>query len=164
MERRSGVANHVLGIDGASRGVFPDDRGFNMESYKQSEFADNGIPWRFVQDNRSHSTRQVLRGLHDIAERIAWALDVVRLEVPLDRPPEHLSGVHRADMSKPAPTRLDPLLEVRELSVDFATEFGDVRAVDSISFDGYSSLDKLPLREDVRVCHVEVNDLHSLPS
>jgi dTDP-4-dehydrorhamnose 3,5-epimerase len=43
---------------------FPDDRGFNMESYKQSEFADNGIPWRFVQDNRSHSTRQVLRGLH----------------------------------------------------------------------------------------------------
>lgn len=43
---------------------FPDDRGFNLESYKQSEFVANGIPWPFVQDNRSHSTRQVLRGLH----------------------------------------------------------------------------------------------------
>jgi dTDP-4-dehydrorhamnose 3,5-epimerase len=43
---------------------FVDDRGFFLESYKQSEFADNGIPWAFVQDNRSHSTRQVLRGLH----------------------------------------------------------------------------------------------------
>jgi dTDP-4-dehydrorhamnose 3,5-epimerase len=43
---------------------FADHRGFNMETYKQSEFVDNGIPWRFVQDNRSYSTRQVLRGLH----------------------------------------------------------------------------------------------------
>ena len=43
---------------------FVDDRGYFLESYKQSEFADNGIPWAFVQDNRSHSTRQVLRGLH----------------------------------------------------------------------------------------------------
>jgi dTDP-4-dehydrorhamnose 3,5-epimerase len=43
---------------------FVDDRGFFLESYKQSEFADNGIPSDFVQDNRSHSTRQVLRGLH----------------------------------------------------------------------------------------------------
>ena len=43
---------------------FVDDRGFFLESYKQSEFADNGIPWAFVQDNRSNSTRQVLRGLH----------------------------------------------------------------------------------------------------
>ena len=43
---------------------FVDDRGFFLESYKQSEFADNGIPWAFVQDNRSHSAHQVLRGLH----------------------------------------------------------------------------------------------------
>jgi dTDP-4-dehydrorhamnose 3,5-epimerase len=43
---------------------FVDYRGYFLESYKQSEFADNGIPWAFVQDNRSHSTRQVLRGLH----------------------------------------------------------------------------------------------------
>ena len=43
---------------------FVDDRGFFLESYKQSEFADNGIPWTFVQDNRSHSAQRVLRGLH----------------------------------------------------------------------------------------------------
>jgi dTDP-4-dehydrorhamnose 3,5-epimerase len=43
---------------------FADDRGFFLESYKQSEFAANGIPWTFVQDNRSHSTQRVLRGLH----------------------------------------------------------------------------------------------------
>ena len=43
---------------------FADDRGFFLESYKQSEFADNGIPWSFVQDNRSHSAGRVLRGLH----------------------------------------------------------------------------------------------------
>ncbi len=41
-----------------------DDRGFNRETYKQSEFAANGIPIPFVQDNHSHSTRGVLRGLH----------------------------------------------------------------------------------------------------
>ena len=43
---------------------FEDSRGFFLESYKQSEFADNGIPWAFVQDNRSHSVGGVLRGLH----------------------------------------------------------------------------------------------------
>ena len=43
---------------------FVDDRGFFLESYKQSDFADNGIPWAFVQDNRSHSARRVVRGLH----------------------------------------------------------------------------------------------------
>ena len=43
---------------------FVDDRGFFLESYKQSDFAANGIPWTFVQDNRSHSTCGVLRGLH----------------------------------------------------------------------------------------------------
>lgn len=41
-----------------------DARGFFRETYKQSEFAANGIPAKFVQDNHSHSTRGVLRGLH----------------------------------------------------------------------------------------------------
>lgn len=44
--------------------AFGDDRGFFMEGYKQSEFDANGVPWRFVQDNYSRSTRGVLRGLH----------------------------------------------------------------------------------------------------
>lgn len=45
--------------------AFPDDRGFFMETYKRSEFEKNGIPWSFVQDNYSRSTKRgVLRGLH----------------------------------------------------------------------------------------------------
>jgi dTDP-4-dehydrorhamnose 3,5-epimerase len=44
--------------------VFPDERGFFMESYKYSEFAAFGIKERFVQDNHSHSRKGVLRGLH----------------------------------------------------------------------------------------------------
>lgn len=43
---------------------YPDDRGFFLETYKQSEFADNGIPCAFLQDNRSRSAHGVLRGLH----------------------------------------------------------------------------------------------------
>jgi len=44
--------------------VFEDERGFFLESYKQSEFITNGIIENFVQDNHSKSTRGVLRGLH----------------------------------------------------------------------------------------------------
>ncbi len=43
---------------------FADDRGFFLETYKRSEFAANGIPQSFVQDNLSHSVYGVLRGLH----------------------------------------------------------------------------------------------------
>lgn len=44
--------------------VFGDNRGFFMESYKKSEFEQNGINCEFVQDNHSKSTKGVLRGLH----------------------------------------------------------------------------------------------------
>ena len=44
--------------------VFPDERGFFLEYYKQSEFTENGIVEPFVQDNHSRSTKGVLRGLH----------------------------------------------------------------------------------------------------
>lgn len=44
--------------------VFPDSRGFFMETYKSSEFEANGIPDRFIQDNYSHSVKGTLRGLH----------------------------------------------------------------------------------------------------
>jgi dTDP-4-dehydrorhamnose 3,5-epimerase len=43
---------------------FKDDRGFFKETYKQSEFSANGIALPFVQENHSHSTRGVIRGLH----------------------------------------------------------------------------------------------------
>lgn len=44
--------------------VFGDNRGFFLESYKKSEFLNNGINVDFVQDNHSKSTKGVLRGLH----------------------------------------------------------------------------------------------------
>ena len=44
--------------------VFPDERGFFMETYKRSEFAAMGIGEIFVQVNRSKSPKGILRGLH----------------------------------------------------------------------------------------------------
>jgi len=44
--------------------VFPDERGFFLETYKKSEFSANGIEAAFVQDNHSLSAKGILRGLH----------------------------------------------------------------------------------------------------
>src|ERR1700693_1546042 len=44
--------------------VFRDERGFFLESYNEKTLAEVGIHERFVQDNHSFSTRNVLRGLH----------------------------------------------------------------------------------------------------
>lgn len=44
--------------------VYPDSRGYFYESYREDEFAQNGIHERFVQDNCSRSSKGVLRGLH----------------------------------------------------------------------------------------------------
>lgn len=44
--------------------VFGDNRGYFMETYKESDFAEAGLNYRFVQDNQSSSRKGVLRGLH----------------------------------------------------------------------------------------------------
>ncbi|QIG48817.1 dTDP-4-dehydrorhamnose 3,5-epimerase [Nordella sp. HKS 07] len=44
--------------------VFGDDRGFFMETWNASRFAEAGLDVRFVQDNHSRSARGVLRGVH----------------------------------------------------------------------------------------------------
>jgi dTDP-4-dehydrorhamnose 3,5-epimerase len=44
--------------------VFGDARGFFLESYNERVMAELGISERFVQDNHSSSTRNVVRGLH----------------------------------------------------------------------------------------------------
>jgi dTDP-4-dehydrorhamnose 3,5-epimerase len=44
--------------------VFGDDRGFFLESYNERMFAELGIHEKFVQDNHSYSSHNVLRGLH----------------------------------------------------------------------------------------------------
>src|SRR5258708_34885404 len=44
--------------------IFGDARGFFMETYHRTKFADFGIRDTFVQDNQSCSTKGTLRGLH----------------------------------------------------------------------------------------------------
>lgn len=44
--------------------MFPDNRGYFMETYHQGKFTSGGIDVRFVQDNQSLSIRGTLRGLH----------------------------------------------------------------------------------------------------
>ena len=44
--------------------VFSDGRGFFLETYKHSDFANFGIGSHLVQENESRSVRGVLRGLH----------------------------------------------------------------------------------------------------
>ena len=44
--------------------VFGDERGYFMETYSETEFAEIGINNKFVQDNQSKSRKGVLRGLH----------------------------------------------------------------------------------------------------
>ncbi|WP_324661097.1 dTDP-4-dehydrorhamnose 3,5-epimerase [Enterobacter bugandensis] len=44
--------------------VFGDDRGFFYETYHEQRYKNAGIKESFVQDNRSRSTGNVLRGLH----------------------------------------------------------------------------------------------------
>jgi len=43
---------------------FSDERGYFLEGFKESIFIENGIETKFVQDNISHSVKNVLRGLH----------------------------------------------------------------------------------------------------
>ena len=44
--------------------TFGDNRGYFMETYKESDFKAAGLDYNFVQDNQSSSRKGVLRGLH----------------------------------------------------------------------------------------------------
>jgi dTDP-4-dehydrorhamnose 3,5-epimerase len=44
--------------------VIGDDRGFFMETYREDNFRELGLPTYFVQDNHSRSAKGVIRGLH----------------------------------------------------------------------------------------------------
>ena len=44
--------------------VYEDNRGYFMETFRESEFIDNGVNLGFVQDNQSLSKYGTLRGLH----------------------------------------------------------------------------------------------------
>ena len=62
--------------------VFPDDRGFFMQTYHEKMYREAGIDVTFVQDNWSRSTQGVLRGLHYQLEHAQDKLvSVIRGEV-----------------------------------------------------------------------------------
>ena len=63
--------------------MFSDDRGFFSEFYKESDFVSNGIATKFVQDNYSHSVKNVLRGLNFQKPPMAQAklVTVIRGEI-----------------------------------------------------------------------------------
>jgi dTDP-4-dehydrorhamnose 3,5-epimerase len=64
------TATAVAGVRTITPEVHADERGFFLETYQERDFAAViGIAPRFVQDNHSHSARQVLRGLHYQLER-----------------------------------------------------------------------------------------------
>ena len=44
--------------------TYGDYRGYFMETYKEADFVEAGLNYRFVQDNQSSSRKGVLRGLH----------------------------------------------------------------------------------------------------
>lgn len=44
--------------------AYGDNRGYFMETYKETDFRAAGLNYTFVQDNQSSSRRGVLRGLH----------------------------------------------------------------------------------------------------
>ncbi|MGA9398184.1 MAG: dTDP-4-dehydrorhamnose 3,5-epimerase [Anaerolineaceae bacterium] len=52
------------GVIVVSPDIFSDERGAFWEVHHQQKFAENGIPYQFIQDNQSTSRRMVLRGLH----------------------------------------------------------------------------------------------------
>jgi dTDP-4-dehydrorhamnose 3,5-epimerase len=44
--------------------IFQDSRGFFMETFREDQFKAHRLPYQFVQDNHSRSSKGVVRGLH----------------------------------------------------------------------------------------------------
>lgn len=54
----------IEGVKVITPRVFPDERGYFMETYQKKDFEEIGIDVEFVQDNQSASKKGVIRGLH----------------------------------------------------------------------------------------------------
>lgn len=62
--------------------VFPDPRGFFLETYHREKYREAGIDVTFVQDNHSHSVRNTLRGVHfQLRRPQAKLVTVIRGEI-----------------------------------------------------------------------------------
>lgn len=64
MSKIKAIACEIQGLFIIEPKVFPDERGYFMETYNQKEMEEIGLSMIFVQDNQSMSTKGVLRGLH----------------------------------------------------------------------------------------------------
>ena len=58
------IETEMAGVTIVEPEIFSDHRGFFMETYHQAKYGAGGVAAAFVQDNRSHSRKGVLRGLH----------------------------------------------------------------------------------------------------
>lgn len=68
--------------------LFQDDRGYFTEMYHRAKFENAGIKGNFVQDNRSHSRRGTIRGLHYQLDKpqgkLIWTLTGKVFDVAVD--------------------------------------------------------------------------------
>lgn len=83
------VPTGIQGLIEIHPSVFPDDRGWFMESFKRSSLRSVGIETDFLQDNISFSKKGVLRGLHfqkpPFAQaKLVWVLQGAVLDVVVD--------------------------------------------------------------------------------
>ena len=95
------VETHLPGVVIIEPKVFGDRRGYFLESYQQQRYTEAGIDVPFVQDNMSHSSRGVLRGMH----------------FQLNFPQGKLVSVSRGEV-------FDVALDVRQGSPTFGQWFG----------------------------------------
>ncbi len=68
--------------------IFPDDRGYFLETYNRARYAAAGIDVELVQDNHSRSVQGTLRGLHYQNRmpqaKLVWAVEGVIWDVAVD--------------------------------------------------------------------------------
>ena len=57
-------STNISGVFLIKPNIYKDIRGFFIETYSENEYFKKGIKSKFVQDNYSHSKKNVLRGLH----------------------------------------------------------------------------------------------------
>jgi dTDP-4-dehydrorhamnose 3,5-epimerase len=57
-------SRHMRDVVVLAAKAFEDQRGYFMETYREDQFRELGLPVSFVQDNHSYSRKGVLRGLH----------------------------------------------------------------------------------------------------
>ena len=74
--------------------VFGDNRGFFLETYHQDRYRIGGIHCSFVQDNHSHSQKNILRGLHyqlkASQDKLIYVVTGEIFDVALDLRPAYL--------------------------------------------------------------------------